>query len=161
MFFFKYCKCKWRWFFSEGRSCHPSLAEGGAFQVSLSQLQVDCYPYHLASAAGDRSSWIRYTPGSVHPVWLENSLRSFKTSLIEAANTTLSLNASTSKAHTPLYRAVSSTSFISKPLSCYIFYASVPIPWEYAKAIYVKPKCTSLCYWRATFHCQDFHRLPK
>ena len=89
--------------------------------MSLSQLQVDCYPYHLASAAGDRSSWIRYTPGSVHPVWLENSLRSFKTSLIEAANTTLSLNASTSKAHTPLYRAVSSTSFISKPLSCYIF----------------------------------------
>ena len=57
---------------SEGRSCHPELGEGGAFQVSLSQLQIDCYPYHLASAAGDRSSWIRYTPGSVHPVWLEN-----------------------------------------------------------------------------------------
>jgi hypothetical protein len=34
------------------------LSEGGAFQVSLSQLQVDFYPYHLAS--GDRSAWIRY-----------------------------------------------------------------------------------------------------
>ena len=42
----------------KGRSCHPRLSEGGAFQVSLSQLQVDFYPYHLAS--GDRSAWIRY-----------------------------------------------------------------------------------------------------
>jgi len=91
----------------KGRSCHPELGEGGAFQVSLSQLQIDCYPYHLASAAGDRSSWIRYTPGSVHPVWLENSLRTFQSNLIEAANATLSLNCATSasKPHTPLYRA--------------------------------------------------------
>ena len=51
--------------FSEGRSCHPELSDGGAFQVSLSQLQVDCYPYHLAT--GDRSSWIRYnSESSVH-----------------------------------------------------------------------------------------------
>ena len=42
----------------KGRSCHPRLSEGGAFQVSLAQLQVDFYPYHLAS--GDRSAWIRY-----------------------------------------------------------------------------------------------------
>jgi hypothetical protein len=29
-----------------------------SLQVSLSQLQVDFYPYHLA--AGDRAAWIRY-----------------------------------------------------------------------------------------------------
>ena len=31
-----------------GRSEHPELAGGGAFQVSLARLQLDHYPYHLA-----------------------------------------------------------------------------------------------------------------
>ena len=31
-----------------GRSEHPELAGGGAFQVSLARLQLDYYPYHLA-----------------------------------------------------------------------------------------------------------------
>ena len=70
-------------FLSEGRSCHPELSEGGAFQVSLAQLQVDCYPYHLAT--GDRSSWIRYnTDSSVHTQWLENSLKQFQSDLLES-----------------------------------------------------------------------------
>ena len=51
----------------KGRSCHPRLSEGGAFQVSLSQLQVDFYPYHLAS--GDRSAWIRYQVRYRHKIW--------------------------------------------------------------------------------------------
>ena len=41
-----------------GRSCHPRLSDGGAFQISLSRMQIDFYPYHLA--VGDRSAWIRY-----------------------------------------------------------------------------------------------------
>ena len=41
-----------------GRSCHPRLSDGGAFQISLSRMQVDFYPYHLA--VGNRSAWIRY-----------------------------------------------------------------------------------------------------
>ena len=41
-----------------GRSSHPDLAQGGAFQVSLSRLQMDYYPYHLAR--GDRKYWVRY-----------------------------------------------------------------------------------------------------
>ena len=66
---------------TEGRSCHPELSEGGAFQVSLSQLQVDLYPYHLA--AGNRAAWIRYQEG-VHATWLANSLAAFQNSLLDA-----------------------------------------------------------------------------
>ena len=69
--------------FPEGRSCHPDLSGGGAFQVSLSQLQLDFYPYHLA--IGDRSTWIRYQPETtVHTGWLENSLKQFQTTLLES-----------------------------------------------------------------------------
>ena len=40
-----------------GRSEHPQLEQGGAFQISLARLQVDYYPYHLARA--DRKHWVR------------------------------------------------------------------------------------------------------
>ena len=62
------------------------MSDGGAFQVSLAQLQVDCYPYHLAT--GDRSSWIRYnSESSVHTGWLENGLKQFQTDLLESVAT--------------------------------------------------------------------------
>ena len=90
--------------FSEGRSCHPDLSEGGAFQVSLSQLQVDFYPYHLA--CGDRSMWIRYSPEhSVHTGWLENSLRQFQTTLLDSV-------ASNKGGHAPLSRSGHPVSFL-------------------------------------------------
>lgn len=72
----------------KGRSCHPELSDGGAFQVSLSQLQMDFYPYHLA--CGDRAAWIRYQPeASVHTGWLENSLNAFQSTMLDSitANT--------------------------------------------------------------------------
>ena len=82
---------------SEGRSCRPDLREGGAFQVSLSKLQLDFYPYHLA--CGDRSMWIRYQPEtSVHTGWLENSLKQFQTSLLDSI-------ASKQGSHAPLSRS--------------------------------------------------------
>jgi hypothetical protein len=98
----------------KGRSCHPDLSGGGAFQVSLSQLQLDFYPYHLAS--GDRSAWIRYQQDtSVHTGWLEDSLKHFQTTLLdsvavcEAAVNTFSNNASgrggAGHGHAPLSRA--------------------------------------------------------
>lgn len=83
---------------SEGRSCHPDLSEGGAFQVSLSQLQLDFYPYHLA--AGNRSAWIRYHE-SVHSTWLGNSVQQFQADLLDAL-----LNGGAARAnHSPLARA--------------------------------------------------------
>jgi hypothetical protein len=82
--------------------------------VSLSQLQLDFYPYHLAS--GDRSAWIRYQQDtSVHTGWLEDSLKHFQTTLLdsvavcEAAVNTFSNNASgrggAGHGHAPLSRA--------------------------------------------------------
>jgi len=64
-----------------GRSSHPDLAEGGAFQVSLSKLQIDYYPYHLAR--GDRKHWVRYTDASPHKAWLLSNLASFDTRLLD------------------------------------------------------------------------------
>ena len=87
----------------KGRSCHPKLSEGGAFQVSLSELQVDFYPYHVINVPNDRSSWIRYIPGSVHASWLEQSLAQFQSALMEAAMSTDLL--SSSSQHTPLFRS--------------------------------------------------------
>uniref|UniRef100_A0A0K2UJH7 AGAP008379PAlike [Tribolium castaneum] n=1 Tax=Lepeophtheirus salmonis TaxID=72036 RepID=A0A0K2UJH7_LEPSM len=63
-----------------GRSSHPSLKDGGAFQITLSKLQVDFYPYHLSTMG--RSSWIRYQK-SIHYSWLETSLQQFKSELTE------------------------------------------------------------------------------
>lgn len=77
--------------FSEGRSRHPNLSEGGAFQISLSKLQVDVYPYHLADSS--RSTWIRYSE-SVHSTWLNNSIIAFQNSLLEALTSSSSSNAS-------------------------------------------------------------------
>jgi len=63
-----------------GRSKHPELQGGGAFQVSLAKLQVDYYPYHLAR--GDRKHWVRYTDSS-HRMWLQSNLASFDTKLLD------------------------------------------------------------------------------
>jgi len=63
-----------------GRSKHPELQGGGAFQVSLAKLQVDYYPYHLAR--GDRKHWVRYSDTS-HRMWLQSNLSSFDTKLLD------------------------------------------------------------------------------
>ncbi|XP_023344836.1 UHRF1-binding protein 1-like [Eurytemora carolleeae] len=63
-----------------GRSSHPDLAQGGAFQVSLSKLQIDYYPYHLAR--GDRKHWVRYSE-SPHKSWLQSNLAAFDTRLLD------------------------------------------------------------------------------
>lgn len=63
-----------------GRSEHPELQGGGAFQVSLAKLQVDYYPYHLAR--GDRKHWVRYSDTS-HRMWLNSNLASFDTKLLD------------------------------------------------------------------------------
>ena len=63
-----------------GRSKHPELQGGGAFQVSLAKLQVDYYPYHLAR--GDRKHWVRYSDSS-HRIWLQSNLASFDTKLLD------------------------------------------------------------------------------
>jgi len=63
-----------------GRSDHPELQGGGAFQVSLAKLQVDYYPYHLAR--GDRKHWVRYSDTS-HRQWLQSNLASFDTKLLD------------------------------------------------------------------------------
>lgn len=48
-----------------GRSTHPELNDGGALQVTLSQLQIDFYPYHWAAPEGGntRKHWLRYEEG--------------------------------------------------------------------------------------------------
>ena len=63
-----------------GRSEHPELQGGGAFQVSLAKLQIDYYPYHLAR--GDRKHWVRYSDTN-HRMWLQNILSSFDTKLLD------------------------------------------------------------------------------
>ena len=64
-----------------GRSQHPSLQGGGAFQVSLARLQADYYPYHLAR--GDRKHWVRYNTDSSHRAWLLSNLANFDTKLLD------------------------------------------------------------------------------
>lgn len=39
----------------DGRSCHPSLSDGGALQISVQGFQVDYYPFHLANTG--RAHW--------------------------------------------------------------------------------------------------------
>ncbi len=88
--------------FSEGRSSHPLLCDGGAFQISLSRLQLDFYPYHLA--LGNREAWIRYQEGSVHAAWLANAIKQFQNKLTETVMANSSSNNSSSVAHSPLTR---------------------------------------------------------
>ena len=88
----------------KGRSCHPRLSDGGAFQVSFSELQVDFYPYHVINVPDDRDSWIRYSSGSVHASWLEQSLALFQSALMEAAMATDAFSSSKVQ-HTPLSRS--------------------------------------------------------
>ena len=64
-----------------GRSEHPQLEGGGAFQVSLARLQADYYPYHLAR--GDRKHWVRYSTDSPHRTWLQGGLAQFDTRLLD------------------------------------------------------------------------------
>jgi len=64
-----------------GRSDHPELAGGGAFQVSLAKLQLDYYPYHLAR--GERKHWVRYPADSPHRAWLQSGLAQFDTRLLD------------------------------------------------------------------------------
>ncbi|XP_076064331.1 bridge-like lipid transfer protein family member 3B isoform X3 [Oratosquilla oratoria] len=78
-----------------GRSSHPELATGAALQVTVCQLQVDYYPYHLA--AGERVHWIKYSDCSPAK-WAQDALGLFRTRLTD----TLSANKSS---HTPLARA--------------------------------------------------------
>ncbi|XP_064088502.1 bridge-like lipid transfer protein family member 3B isoform X3 [Macrobrachium nipponense] len=78
-----------------GRSSHPELSAGAALQVTISQLELDFYPYHLAS--GDRTHWVKYTDCTLSQ-WAQTTLAEFKTRLID------SLNCSRSS-HTPLARA--------------------------------------------------------
>lgn len=68
-----------------GRSCHPSLKDGGALQISIQGFQVDYYPYHLAK--NNRAHWAKYKEASVPPaMWLEQSLNAFKESLLSLSN---------------------------------------------------------------------------
>jgi len=64
-----------------GRSEHPELNGGGAFQISLARLQLDYYPYHLAR--GDRKHWVRYSNDANHKSWLLSNLASFDTKLLD------------------------------------------------------------------------------
>lgn len=64
-----------------GRSCHPELKNGGAFQVSLESFRVDYYPYHLAIA--DRRHWPTYKENDIpHTDWLREAQTSFTSSLL-------------------------------------------------------------------------------
>uniref|UniRef100_A0AAG5DG24 Chorein N-terminal domain-containing protein n=1 Tax=Anopheles atroparvus TaxID=41427 RepID=A0AAG5DG24_ANOAO len=64
-----------------GRSSHPSLADGGALQISVQGFQIDYYPYHLAKA--DRSHWPKYREASIPPaLWLEQSLNAFRETIL-------------------------------------------------------------------------------
>ena len=68
-----------------GRSSHPNLKDGGALQISIQGFQVDYYPYHLAKA--NRAHWAKYKEASVPPsIWLDQSLNSFKESLLTLSN---------------------------------------------------------------------------
>ncbi|XP_074033152.1 bridge-like lipid transfer protein family member 3B [Leptinotarsa decemlineata] len=65
-----------------GRSSHPNLQDGGALQVTLKQLQIDYYPYHLAK--GNRKHWPKYNVSSVpHPSWQDQSFNYFRNKLMD------------------------------------------------------------------------------
>ncbi|KAG8230510.1 hypothetical protein J437_LFUL010030, partial [Ladona fulva] len=63
-----------------GRSSHPDLRDGAAFQIELRHFQVDFYPYHRA--IGDRKHWPAYREG-VHTRWLQQSLSSFRATFLD------------------------------------------------------------------------------
>ncbi|XP_046446271.1 UHRF1-binding protein 1-like isoform X3 [Daphnia pulex] len=67
----------------EGRSSHPELKDGGALQVTLSQLQLDFYPYHWAAAeAGShRKHWVGYEEGPLSR-WVEQGIDQFTKQLL-------------------------------------------------------------------------------
>ncbi|KZS06933.1 UHRF1-binding protein 1 [Daphnia magna] len=67
----------------EGRSSHPELKDGGALQVTLSQLQLDFYPYHWAAAeAGShRKHWVGYEEGPLSR-WVEQGIAQFTKQLL-------------------------------------------------------------------------------
>ena len=50
--------------------------------MSLSKLQMDYYPYHLAR--GDRRHWVRYSDATApHRSWLHANLAAFDTRLLD------------------------------------------------------------------------------
>ncbi|XP_069995587.1 bridge-like lipid transfer protein family member 3B isoform X1 [Penaeus vannamei] len=79
-----------------GRSSHPDLSAGAALQFTISQLEIDFYPYHLA--AGDRAHWVKYLADCGPAQWAQASLAQFRTRLIDTLNSSRS-------SHTPLSRA--------------------------------------------------------
>lgn len=70
-----------------GRSCHPNLQPGGSLQLTVSNLQADYYPYHLAAA--DRAHWARYKESgdAVPAQWLAQAHAAFRTSLLHMIDT--------------------------------------------------------------------------
>ncbi|CAH0397066.1 unnamed protein product [Chilo suppressalis] len=65
-----------------GRSEKPSLASGGALQLTLVSMQADLFPYHKATAS--RAHWRGYREAATpHSQWLSQSLSSFCASLLE------------------------------------------------------------------------------
>ncbi|XP_042219696.1 UHRF1-binding protein 1-like isoform X3 [Homarus americanus] len=79
-----------------GRSSHPDLSSGAALQVAICQLEMDFYPYHLAT--GDRGHWIKYCADCGPALWAQESIVQFKTLLTDTLNSSRS-------SHTPLARA--------------------------------------------------------
>ncbi|KAF4523469.1 hypothetical protein B566_EDAN014989 [Ephemera danica] len=79
----------------DGRSSHPDLKDGGAFQIRLRHFKIDYYPYHLA--LGDRRHWPSYQE-DVHCQWLEQALSAFRARFLELID-------AGARAHTPLTRA--------------------------------------------------------
>ena len=61
----------------------PELKEGGALQLTLSQLQLDFYPYHWAAAeAGtNRQHWLRYEEGPLSR-WVQQAVDQFAKQLL-------------------------------------------------------------------------------
>ncbi|GBP40896.1 UHRF1-binding protein 1-like [Eumeta japonica] len=65
-----------------GRSEKPSLANGGALQITLVSMQADFFPYHKAT--NDRRHWRGYREAATpHSQWLSQALSSFCSSLLE------------------------------------------------------------------------------
>uniref|UniRef100_A0A8D8ST28 UHRF1-binding protein 1-like n=2 Tax=Cacopsylla melanoneura TaxID=428564 RepID=A0A8D8ST28_9HEMI len=64
-----------------GRSIHPELTQGGAWQIKLMSLRFHFYPYHLASS--NRQHWWKYTDTTPHYTWLTQAQTGFKSRLID------------------------------------------------------------------------------
>lgn len=99
-----------------GRSVHPELTSGGAWQISLISLRLDFYPYHLASS--DRAHWWKYTDTTPHFQWLSEAQANFKSELIQViervqnsprhlanVNASQSYQSNSSVPHTPTFEA--------------------------------------------------------